>query len=186
MRCGASIIIASIVSFTVFMVGVFGAAAIEPWRNQLEKWHCEQYEEFVYETSPSSDGDGNQIQYYCRNVEGTPQHEVTDKVVISSVGVSAAVFVSLWLGLWILGSLFFRRRGAVASPQVIQFPQAVISTARWREIEKLLSDNGGTLFEGGDTLTDRLRQLAEARQNGLITDAEYESVRKAILDRMDD
>ncbi|MGJ3238870.1 MAG: SHOCT domain-containing protein [Anaerolineae bacterium] len=38
----------------------------------------------------------------------------------------------------------------------------------------------------GETLADRLQQLEDAYQQGLITKTEYQRVRQAILDRMDD
>ncbi|MEM9952760.1 MAG: SHOCT domain-containing protein [Chloroflexota bacterium] len=43
----------------------------------------------------------------------------------------------------------------------------------------------GIAVDGG-TLSERLQQLEDARRQGLITQAEYEQVRQAILDRMDD
>lgn len=44
----------------------------------------------------------------------------------------------------------------------------------------------GQAFDIGDSLSDRLQQLDDARQQGLITQAEYDRVRQAILDSLDD
>ena len=44
----------------------------------------------------------------------------------------------------------------------------------------------GAAFGNKDSLVDKLRQLDDAKQQGLISQSEYERTRQAILDSMDD
>ena len=54
-------------------------------------------------------------------------------------------------------------------------------------VQQVFSHLGNTLNIGDSaSLSERLQQLDEARQQGLITQTEYERVRQAILDSMDD
>ena len=55
-----------------------------------------------------------------------------------------------------------------------------------RQALTALIDIKGQIIGEDDTLADKLEQLQEARDRGLITPEEFTTIRQAILDAMDD
>lgn len=111
----------------------------------------------------------------CVNSEGQ-ERSVKDRFILLGVGVYLATFLP-GLFLFIAG----------------------ITRATRKMVTQTMSDNGinirvfslddGTIQPGAvqtstASLTDRLRQLEEARDNGLISDEEYDRLRQEILDSL--
>ena len=54
------------------------------------------------------------------------------------------------------------------------------------KLQQVMGQFGAILGAEKETLTERLQQLEEARDKGLISESEYRQVRQTILDSMDD
>lgn len=74
-------------------------------------------------------------------------------------------------------------RITINGQEVDQMPPEVDQLLKGMFGESFVAQNGG---QNRASLTDRLRQLQEARDAGLISKDEYERVRQQILDSLDD
>lgn len=148
-----------------------------------------------------SDGTGLSNTFFCMDSESVVQAEVTDPVSTIAVFAFAGAFV---VGLlFMIISAAARRSGSDQQPVVVSStgPQVRIYQSETNLTEEQMahvmqvSQQLGSLMQGfaagfakpssGD-LASRLQELQAAHQKGLLTDEEYQKVRQAILDAMDD
>jgi hypothetical protein len=169
---------------------------------------------FVSRSSSSLRLNGQGVLFYCANDAGT-RRDVTGSVAVLIGGAFAIPFV-IGLLMVILGANVATRRrlrNQVASfgepsttfsyqvdprfsKESVVFVNGKPGTAAdippqaAKVLEGLLGGFAGTAMQaaikGEGTLPDKLEQLKEALDKGLITQAEHDRLRQAILDHFDD
>lgn len=157
---------------------------------------CEEGETLVDETGASvytpGQGYGRSVQYYCEDEDGN-RRNVTGEFVEDLFG-SAGGFIGdmmgsfLWGGLASLGGTlltlgliftFVGRMNRQTQQMVGQYTSTFTPTT-------YVSPSTPTSppAPSGGTLADRLRQLDDARAQGLLKPEEYERLRKQALDEL--
>jgi hypothetical protein len=156
---------------------------------------CEEGEHIVQlegaESYTPGMGYGREVTVFCEDAEGN-RRDVTEAFgtnmigqalgsvsgVLGSVGVGFCFSSLIIVGvvLLLIGSLVSRRRqpimvGGMPGVQVMNMPLCQTGYSRGAPV-------------GPGDLTTKLRQLEEARNKNLISEDEYERMRKSILDSM--
>lgn len=184
----------------------------ETFNMLMDTLHCNEKEEFTmwmgsYQRYGTFDEHGGYpVAWYCELPDGE-QRDVSGRVVITMV---VSFVVPFLLGLFMLmgsiGAMVRRgvsglmgnvmRQGTIGvQPTVIDLRQGTTGYQNLPPQTKQVIDSlrqgmmvqGTTMQTGqGGTLTDRLRQLEDAFNQGLISKDEYDKARTALLDKMDD
>jgi hypothetical protein len=176
----------------------------------------ESFKQFLgaYQYSSSSSGGGRPVNWYCELEDGT-QREITGKVAATIVGAFLVPFL-LGLFLTMIGSGIAMKNGAKRIMQnfgidnlqgsqnmrvqsnVIDLRQGSSGYENLPPESKQMIDSlrqgltGQSGFTSGQqtassgSLTDKLRELESAYNQGLISKDEYDRTRTAILDKIDD
>lgn len=192
-------VVSSVSSFDFGNLASLGAS---PTSDQL----CEAGERLVEQKGASEYtqgmGYGSAVQYFCENTAGV-RRDVTGQFVNGLFG-QASGFMSqigkqlggqfLWSGLLtvgiiliVLGMIITRIRsgGAVVryGPQVYVNGQPVVPGSQiYLGAQPVMPQSGGQpIPSSGGNLSEKLRQLENARNSGLITIEEYDRARQAIL-----
>ena len=196
----------------IFFVGVRSSMqdnqSVVDLQNRLFCNPNETYVEVLggYIRNSTGTGGGRQFTAYCENSENQ-RRDVTLRAFGIMAGAFAIPFV-LGLFLFIGGVGAFARRKVtnMISTFPIQAGQAAIRTSvvqmdkgdidagnvgeMLQEVFSRLQNANYTVVSssmgGADDLTEKLRQLKEARDSNLISQDEYERIRAAILDKLDD
>lgn len=154
----------------------------------------------------SNSGSGQTTDFFCVDNEGDEEN-VTDTVIIIILvgfgGLLGTGILMIFIGARMVvnrvtqsftNTLFEQQNiGNVQTSSSTfdlrqnssDFNQTQIPPQTQAQIQSVLSQVGDA-FGNNDSLADKLRQLDEAKQQGLISQSEYEHTRQAILDSMDD
>ncbi len=196
-----------IIGSIIFMGLVFGMAGEDVSAQIISPFACEDNETLTQYSRTVSDFDGTSqtIDFFCEDSEGQERNVTITAIMVIIVG-----FVGL-----LLTGIFATIAGAgIASKNAIQnFSGDIISGQYGTTVDLRATKvdlNDGTFKEynpqipanlravlkqasyqldqlvGNETLADKLEQLHEAYQKGLITTQEYDKIRASILDSMDD
>ena len=158
---------------------------------------CEEGEDIVQiggaETYSPSLGYGREVTIFCEDAEGN-RRDVTEQFAgdmigqgfgaipgfLGTIGISVCFtsLIGLGLVLYIVGAIISRRQTTVITGmpgvQVMNMRPDQMGYSRGTRVD---APNAGDL-------TAKLRQLEEARSKNLISEDEYERMRKVILDSM--
>ncbi|MGB1287293.1 MAG: hypothetical protein ACPG7F_12210 [Aggregatilineales bacterium] len=169
-----------IIAVCLLIVGIF-ATESSPISNILTALVCEQYETLDIERTawslPNGES-GENLNFQCM-IEPTQGRDVTDKVILIAIAVFS---IPLTLGIIFIN---------IGARKLVKH-----QTANWQYqlqdnidiLSNMTSGNPLITIQGADKgdLSERLQQLDDAHQKNLITKTEYDRVRQAILDSMDD
>ena len=200
---GIGLILITVGGFVFSLVGMESArfAAI------VEQWVCDTEETLQVVTGvPRIDSDGSTVQsinIYCHIGENI-QRDVTGLVFGGIVGgfiggLLLGIGLIFWGALRVVrqqrqhmvsmmqtfqvsptqASVIDLRSSTIDYDQIPPQAQAILQTV----LQSLTSATGSLQ---GDTLAERLKELEDARQQGLISQQEYDRIRTALLDKMDD
>jgi hypothetical protein len=162
--------------------------------------------------SGSSSG-GREVAYYCEGSEGE-QRDVTVSVVgIMAAGFAIPLVVTILLFIVgstmaatsrmkrlsqnVFGNTVWNTMGNAQSSMTVvdlrdgSFQNGEIPSEKLAQAKQILDSMGfngafpTAMTGGGASLAERLKQLDEARNQGLITQDEYECSRQSILDNID-
>jgi hypothetical protein len=138
------------------------------------------------------------VRYFCVNDAGE-RREVTGSFVtgmladaFSGVGtllipLLASCLCTVGIIFTVVGFLFSRRR-QLATASSFDFPAAqtyIVQTQTPQTPQPRTPPASTPPAVGGTALSDRLRQLDNARTSGLITEEEYQRMRREALDSFD-
>jgi hypothetical protein len=206
---GIILIIAISIAFAAAMIGMES----EQFASFFEPYVCNSEESFAVILGPRTrdfDGDVSQSVNMVCQVNDANQRNVTGKVLLVVVGGFVGGLL-LGIVLTIVGSFIAVRNqtkrftGMMQSFNV-QPGQANVIDLRGKRGAMSMNEVYGNIppesaemvqsvlqsitramgSMTGDTLAERLSQLEEARQQGLISQSEYDRIREALLDKMDD
>ncbi len=187
------------------MIAVFAVEDIPFIEDILVDVYCEPGETSITSARRLSFGgtQNSTTVWYCDDNEGN-EREITGQVGFTAVGVFLVPFFlgmfMIFAGAWraqrnftgkIMSSIginedvqIYTMKGAPA----INLSKANMSAEQQAQVEQVLQSvsNAFGTPASSNTLAERLKQLEDARQQGLISSAEYERTRQAILDSMDD
>ncbi len=205
------IVVALIVLFGIIVIPVLPPTEDDAnINNYLQTLLCDPGEKFVREQyqTRDSDGIGYSMTPYCINSE-RQREDVTGKWVLYGGG-GFTVFFLIGLVMLIAGASSTARRrtgqpfqsipnsyggtdfamfnAGGSNPKNIDFQDGVLKVNGF-EIkmdgltpEKIQAMKAQMQADGGGDLTAKLRQLQEAKDNGLISSSEYDRLRQKILD----
>lgn len=203
-------IILIIASVPILLIGILSIED-SPIRNILESTACNPPEKLMVETvsySINSGGHGQTSHFFCE-IEPGQRRNVTDTAVLV-IGGSFLIPFGLGVLFTMVGArslarrratqfqtdmasylgAFQQRSGVEEQETVIDLRsnQSTISPQAQQILNSVLGGVASAVTQGlGDnSLSARLTQLEEAYENDLITKEEYDKVRQAILDSMDD
>jgi hypothetical protein len=187
-------------SVVALIIGAQGADN-EFVNEQLTSLLCDPEERLTEVSSASNTGQGNNTSFYCEFSNGQRRD-----VTAGAVGIIAGAFLVPFLtGLF----LVIGAGMGMAKRRVQEFTQTIMSTIpqegggvqtidlrggstanippeameRLQEVFGKLGMAFSTMGEmNRDDLTDRMEELKDALDKGLITPEEYESVRQRLLD----
>lgn len=173
----------------------------------MESIACNSPEKLIITRSITMDMDGESIEFFCE-IEPGQRRDVTPTVVLLII---AGFMIPFGLGMFLVMFTSFRMKkqftnrvsrqmaGYVSDFQQNEYPiQSTVINLRGNqdkippETQEMLNNVLGgfassfTPETGKGSLTQRLKQLDEAYENDLISKDEYDRVRQAILDSMDD
>ena len=187
------------------MIAVFSVEDIPFVQDTLVDLYCEPGETSITHASRLSfSGTQNSSSvWFCDDGEGN-EREITGQIGLTAVGVFIIPFLTglfmIMGGAWSIQRNFTRKimssAGIDNDMQIysmtgaknIDLSNANLSPEQQAQAEKMLQSlsNASSVPASSSTLADRLKQLEEARNQGLISSAEYERSRQAILDGVDD
>lgn len=184
------------------MIAVFSVEDVPLIQDTLVGLYCESGETSITHASRLSfSGTQNSTSvWFCDDGEGN-EREITAQVGLTAAGVFVVPFLiglfMIMYGAWTIQRNFTRKImssvGIDNDMQIYSMKGANLSNAnlspeQQTQAQKILQSlsNASTTAASSSTLTDRLKQLEDAREQGLISSAEYQRTRQAILDSMDD
>jgi putative oligomerization/nucleic acid binding protein len=145
---------------------------------------------------------GREFFAYC---VGDGRRDVTPQAFAVKAGMFAVpfvaglllfifgIFVMTWRGSRAVMRQVISAAGSPVTPVIVTRQPASKIVVNGQEVDavppevdKILKGMFGDTMQNRGNLADRLRQLQEARDAGLISSDEYERVRQQILDSMDD
>lgn len=193
---GIMLIFASI----IFMGLVLGMAGEDISAQIISPFACEDNETLILYSRTVSDFDGTSqmIDFFCEDSEGQERHVTLTAVMVIIIGFTGLLLAGIFATIVGAG---ITSKNTVKNLSVGILSGEYSSTVDLRdgtykhgqaqlspELRSIMKQASVQLeqLSGGDTLADKLQQLQEAYQQGLITTEEYDKVRAAILDRMDD
>jgi hypothetical protein len=148
---------------------------------------CEEYET-ITSTRSITNGTNSTTSYYCADREGTVKKEITGQLIIIFFGVLMAPLL-VGVGLIIVSA----QSGSKQRTKVRAFDDNTFqvyttsTTTRMTDEQAEMVQRVMDAFTGsGSNLTNRLQQLKDAYDKGLISQQEYEQTRRTILEAMDD
>lgn len=190
--------ILSILVAVAMMILLFAVEDVQFVEDLMVQLHCEEGETSIT-TAQRLNFSGTQNSttvFYCTNNENI-QREITGRMGLT-IAVSFAL--PLLLGMMFIFGGAFRLANKqernlakrfnnyeVYGGQAINLTSTSLSPAQLEQVQQVLQTLSGSMEQmDNPTLADRLQQLEEARNQRLISSAEYERTRQAILDSMDD
>lgn len=165
-------------------------------------------------TTRDSDGTGYSANLYCVDNENQRRDETARWIIISIIAFTVPLLASIFMFIWGAGQAARRMRTVVLNAGSSPIPGVSVTqfstgTGSASPIEGLEIKEGSIKFggmevrmdgltpervqslrqqvqthTGADNLTNKLRQLQEARDAGLISTEEYDQLRKEILDNI--
>ena len=185
----------------------------EQFGNLIERLYCNEDEHYAkwqgaYQYDSFRRSGGYPVAFYCETADGT-QREISGNVIL--VMIASFVVPSL-LGLFMMmgGIGLMVKRGVsglmknVGNMQTVRTHSNVIDLRQGSEgydnlspdvkqmVDSLRQGMGAVSTQmqsqgqSGGSLAERLRQLDDAYNQGLISREEYDKARAAIIDKMDD
>lgn len=155
----------------LFLFLGFPGTDTPPVKNFLQSLLCETGETVLTESHSGIDSDGDMVtstNFYCVPPDGDSRaRDVTGKAVIYAI-VSFLVPFGISMILFFSGGASLKKRYGESM------------TSMMGQFESLSASAAGA----GGSLTERLKALKQAYDQGLITEAEYESKRQDILTMM--
>lgn len=155
-----------------------------PLADLLEDLHCRQYEQIEQrsQTTISGTSRSTSVYYYCVDLE-RGERDVSGAVV-SMIIIAFLVPFLLGLFMTIFGAArATRNHQRRLVNQMAAAPMMVTTFTTSAGPIRPMGQPSGTALPD---LAERLEQIEEARDKGLISTTEYNRLRQAILDRMDD
>lgn len=190
----------SIVFAIVYMIALLTGAENPPVKDILEQVLCEPEAKFqtVY-GSTFRDG-SRSVAMYCTLENGT-KTEVTLTYVLLTGGGFALFLIGGIVLFMIAAGLMVKQQAAkvlswtanLGQTGTVHTSQRVINLRDGEQLPEELAWVGDLLNQAGagqyvdsgnDELSDKLAELEEARQRGLISAEEYQTLRQALLDKL--
>lgn len=181
------------------ILGVTLGMQTETFSDYMSPIFCNSEETIVTETRRNFNSEQT-VDVFCQ-VNEENRRDVTGQVVLWLGGSFAGTLVLSIILMIVGGSIMAKRRAhdmintfqtftvQSGQPQSYDLRQSMnqIPPEAMEIVKTVMGSMGMTqsTFEG-QSLTERLQQLEDARNQGLISQSEYDRVRTAILDRMDD
>lgn len=186
-----------ILSIILIGAGAFLMISEETGDPILEEWFCPENDTFVRTSSPAIDG-GTNINFYCEDDDGGALNSIDGQVLLVifvPIGVLAVSIIVM-----VMGTVRNASRAQRSFMQNYTLPtnsgmanvsvttQSYTTSIDDPELKNML----GSLMAKAQhlqpnqatTLKDKLRQLQEAYDEGLIDHAEFERRKDAILDEI--
>ncbi|MBN1967396.1 MAG: SHOCT domain-containing protein, partial [Anaerolineae bacterium] len=137
---------------------------------------CDSGEQAVQESRTQSDlrGTVHSVELYCESEDGARRDVSGGLFVLGAIGFSVPFVGGLLLSMVSLGGIARRK-----TRQMMQDPQAALAQLGIAATPSTPRGVPGMAASG--TLADKLRQLEQARDQGLITVEEYERARQGLL-----
>ncbi len=163
------------IALILISVGIIVLAFDEPEENffgdLLQTLVCESGEKVVVKTYYTVGDDGNTTEFYCQ-LEPQLQRDITGQAVLIIITLFSIPFI-MGLSLTIIGSFKGQHKHR-------------------ERLQNEMMNLGGTFpssppttpEQANQSLTERLRQLEEAYEQGLISQEEYTTTRQIILDSL--
>lgn len=183
-------IIAGSVAFFIFMFQ--DPANNEQLATFLTDMHCNEGETIVQDSFFTDNTNSTRsLRWYCENLE-RQRRDVSDGVIgFMIISFVVPLLVGIFVIIW--GASGVKRRqtqrmvnawqSGSGTVNMSNIPPDVLATVE-RITGQLFNSNINQTDQ--PTLSERLKQLEDARKKRLIDDLEYQRVRQAILDSMDD
>ena len=172
------------------MIVVFSIDAIPFVEDFLIDQYCESHERKITSARTYSGGsNSSSTVWYCEDVEGN-RREITDKIGLTGVAVFLVPFLSgmvmIFMGAFRAKNNMLKRFGLAGGNPYGSSTSIDLTNASPAQVHQFLQALAARNQGGSATLASRLQQLDQARNQGLITESEYQRVRQQILDSMDD
>lgn len=188
------------------MIAVFSVEDIPFVQDILVEQYCEPGESITHASRLSFSGTQNSTSvWFCDDNEGS-QREITDKIGFTAVVLFLVPFLSgmfmIFFGAWRAQSSFTKKVMSnlgvdntddmqiysMKGASDIKLANANISPEQRAQVNQVLQSVSSAFGTpaSSSSLADRLKQLEDARNQGLISREEYDRTRQAILDGMDD
>lgn len=184
------------------MIAVFAVEDVPLVQDTLVGLYCEPSETSITHASRLSfSGTQNSTSvWFCDDGEGN-EREITAQIGLTAAGAFVVPFLiglfMIMYGAWSIQRNFTRKVmssvGIDNDMQIYSMKGANLSNAnlspeQQAQAQKILQSlsKASGVPANSSTLAERLKQLEEARDQGLISSAEYQRTRQAILDGMDD
>jgi hypothetical protein len=123
------------------------------------------------EYTPEDGGVGIERIFYCQNAETGTREDITIKAIVASGLIYSAAIFSVLLVLTIISRLRSAMQPASVATGVATAPAA-------------MSPAPAPISQDSADTAARLRQLAELRASGVLTEQEYETKRAEILAKL--
>lgn len=194
------------VAATIFLIVALGGAGEELSGQLLAPFICEADETLGLQQRNmlTSTGSGQTIDFYCVDSEDDERdvtHAAIPVLIVVFVGLLVSGIIAFIVGVnliaWratrqISGFWGGQNFGSMSAQQgsIMDLRDGVYQQYQTQNPEEMHSIFDRVFSQVGqafkqDSLSERLQQLEDARQKGLISQAEYERVRQSILDNMD-
>ncbi|MEL6404243.1 MAG: SHOCT domain-containing protein [Chloroflexota bacterium] len=185
------------------MIGLLMPEQFPPVEDFILQLHCELGDRLSTVNSTQADGETT-LTLYCDDNEGNLRDISADMFV--TIAIAFLVPFGIGMLLVYIGVALRQREqapdisdvwggvpvGQMADVEVYgqsfdanSLAQMNIPPEKLEQVQQVLR-TVTTAFGINNTLSERLQQLEDARQKGLISQSEYDTTRQAILDSMDD
>ncbi|GAB4328864.1 MAG: hypothetical protein Kow00117_15110 [Phototrophicales bacterium] len=147
---------------------------------------------------------GREVGFYCEGLEGEQRSVTGQTALVIGGGFGVTLFISIIMLIWGI-SISTRNVNNIINPTRYitsgvasgiggvtplgtntGYTSHNIPSNVNQQIDEVLNRAGFAAPPSGGTLADRLSQLEQARNQGLITESEFLSLRKSILDALDE
>lgn len=164
-------------------------------RQVVAEFVCEPGERITFEQQRFEQAFQNfRIVYYCEDNEGQRREINAQLSVVGTFGFMIPFAIGMLMVM--AGILLVRRErhkkmlqslggGNMPSGTNFNFSQAKMSPSQQAQVGQILQSMTNTSSSSANpstTLAERLKQLEDAYEQGLITEDEYQKARQAILD----
>ena len=180
-----------------FMMAAFGVFGEDVAAQIIIPFACNEGDSIRTQESYSSFENAQVIEFYCVDGEGVEENVTGTVVGIIIIGFGGLLLPGI--GMIIGGSMMAVGRGSKTllnsvlqersddflTDHVIDLRDNPLKKGQFPQGTQQVSPQPGNP-SGKNSLAAKLQQIEDARKQGLISQAEYEKSRQAILENMDD
>lgn len=177
---------------TVLLVATLTSTRVEATNGLFTSFLCEPDEVLTSITRFAGTDDSSDL-YYCETEAGD-RREVTGRIILIALTAFLIPFLSgmamIFIGARRMQSQFTKQMlGSFTTQdgQSITMQQGTIPAENMAQVQHVLGAMTGSMTGASQqSLAERLQEIEDARQQGLLSKLEYEKAREAILDKFDD